>query len=111
MKHIIRKAVFSLTFASICLGSQAQQVNTLYFLENSPMRHYINPAFQPISNMYLSLPVVGWSSVWAGNNSLSLNDIVFNHQGQTMWFLNPEADPQRVFKRLPAILSSILTYS
>ena len=30
-------------------GISAQHVNTMYFLENTPMRHTLNPAFQPVS--------------------------------------------------------------
>ena len=35
------------------LNLRAQQISTLYFLENAPMRHYINPAFQPVGRFYL----------------------------------------------------------
>ena len=35
--------------AMLTLSAHAQQVTTLYFLENAPMRHTINPAFQPVS--------------------------------------------------------------
>ncbi len=71
---------------------RAQQVNTLYFLENSPHRHYINPAFAPLSNMYLSLPAIGYTSLSVGNNSLALSDLVFNQNGQTVTFLHPSVE-------------------
>ena len=35
--------------ALVALSANAQQVTTLYFLENAPMRHTINPALQPVS--------------------------------------------------------------
>ncbi len=48
----------------------AQQVSTLYFLENVPIRHTFNPALQPLSDFYLSLPVIGNTQLNVGNNSL-----------------------------------------
>ncbi|MCM1034467.1 MAG: DUF5723 family protein [Paludibacter sp.] len=100
MKHIFKKSILALIMGTLCLTAQAQQVNTLYFLENSPMRHYINPALQPISNMYLSLPLIGYSSAWVGNNSLSMRDVLYTQNGQTMWFLNPQTNTQQFFKHL-----------
>lgn len=101
MKNI-RKIVLTI---ALFLGFglvQAQEVNTLYFLDNSPMRHYINPAIQPISDVYVSLPVIGWTSVSVMNNRLTLADLVVNQNGTTMWALNPEAGKARtnLMKRL-----------
>jgi hypothetical protein len=48
----MKKTLRSILFAILLIGASsinAQQVNTLYFLENAPMRHTINPAFQPVS--------------------------------------------------------------
>ena len=46
----------------------AQNVNTTYFLDNAPMRHTINPAFQPVSEFYLPLPAIGNLNAYLGNN-------------------------------------------
>lgn len=93
MRHNKLK-IFALALAgALAIGNaQAQQVNTLYFLENSPMRHYINPALQPISKVYVSLPVIGYVSAYGGNSALTMQDIVFKQNGKTMWFLNPQAN-------------------
>ena len=80
-----------LTVASISAMAQSSQVNTLYFLENQPYRHYINPALVPISDVYVGLPVLGYTSLWGGNNSLTVSDVVVNKNDKLMWFLNPEA--------------------
>ncbi len=72
-----------------CVSIKAQQVNSHYFIENSPTRHYLNPAFQPKSNLYISLPYFGSSRYGFGNNSFSLSDLVFNNGGQTVSFLHP----------------------
>jgi len=71
-------------------STMAQQVNTHYFIENSPTRHYLNPAFQPMSNVYVSLPYWGYTRFGFGNNSLSLSDLVYNRGGQTVSFLHPQ---------------------
>ena len=81
----------------------AQQVNTLYFMENTPMRHLVNPAFQPVSDGYIHFSPLGWSSMWLGNNSFSLSDGVFanpNNPAQTITILHPDADRTAFLKGL-----------
>ncbi len=55
--------------------THAQQVNNLYFLENAPVRHYLNPAFQPLSGFYLGFPVLGYTQFGVGNNSFTLSSL------------------------------------
>ena len=78
----------------------SQQVNTLYFMENAPVRNFLNPAFQPIKNFYISLPVIGFTQFNVGNNSLSINDIIYNYNGQTISFLHPNGDLNRFYNTL-----------
>ena len=54
---------------------QSQQVNNLYFIENSPYRHLMNPAMQPLSGFYLGFPVIGYSQFQFGNNSLTASSL------------------------------------
>ena len=68
----------------------AQEVNTLFFLENAPMRHIVNPAFQPVSNGYVNFTPLGYMSIWAGNNSLTMRDVIYNYNGKTITALHPE---------------------
>lgn len=98
LKYTIAACCAALTFG---LSAQ-QQITTLYFLENAPMRHYINPAFQPVEKFYLGLPGLGYMGLWMGNNSLSLSDLVYKTpDGQTVWALNPEyGDRDKLFNRL-----------
>ena len=42
----------------ISVGLNAQQINSLYFLDNSPLRHTYNPSFQPLSNFYFGIPAL-----------------------------------------------------
>lgn len=81
---------------------KAQQINTLYFMENVPIRHILNPAFQPLTHFYLSLPVFGFTQLYAGNNSIAIKDIIYNYNGQTISFLNKNGDIDRFYKTLKA---------
>ena len=72
-------------------------INTLYFMENAPFRHTINPAFQPVSKIYIALPVIGQTSLSISNNGLSMQDIIFtNSDGQTITALHPDAEGKRL---------------
>ena len=79
----------------------AQQVNTLYFLENAPMRHTINPAFQPVSKGFVNFTPLGWMSMSFGNNSLTMSDIFYVDpiSGKTITPLHPDADKQKFLKQ------------
>ena len=91
MKTTLRSIFVGILLACTALVS-AQQVNTLYFLENAPMRHTINPAFQPVSKFYLTLPVIGYTSLWAGTNGWSMSDFVFKGpEGNTITPWHPDA--------------------
>ena len=105
MKLHLRISVFLIALLAMVSHARAQQVNTVYFLENAPMRHVINPAFQPVSNFYMTFPAVGYTSLWAGNNKLSLGDLVFNDgRGNTITALHPNAEGQ-LWNKLPNILN------
>ena len=91
MKTIFRSLLIGILLATASIAS-AQQVNTLYFLENAPMRHTINPAFQPVSRFYLTFPAIGYTSLWAGLNGWSMSDFIFKGpNGNTITPLHPEA--------------------
>ena len=98
IKHILLAVVCAWS-----AGISAQHVNTMYFLENTPMRHTLNPAFQPVSKGYFSLPVVGYMSLWAGNNNLSLAELIYvnpSNPNQTITALHPEADRNALLDKL-----------
>ena len=75
------KRLIQLIVALIFTGTYiiAQNVNTTYFLENAPMRHTINPAFQPVSEFYLPLPAIGNLNAYLGNNAFTTKDMNFNN--------------------------------
>ena len=92
----MKKSLLVALAAFITLGVSAQQVTTLYFLENAPMRHTINPAFQPVSNGFINFSPLGWTSLSVGNNSLTMSDIFFVDPttGRTITPLHPNANKQ-----------------
>jgi len=102
-KHIILAALVAI----MTLSANAQQVTTLYFLENAPMRHTINPAFQPVSRGYINFTPLGWMSYSVGNNSLTMSDVLFVDKnksslsyGKTITPLHPDADKQAFLRRI-----------
>ena len=98
-----KQIILSALVAWFAVSVQAQQVNTLYFLENAPMRHTINPAFQPVSNGYINFSPLGWSSYSFGNNSLTMSDIFFldpTGTGKTITPLHPNADRNAFLRTL-----------
>ena len=95
---ILLVQLFMLSVISLSLN--AQQVNTLYFMEGVPVRHFLNPSFQPVDDFYLSLPVIGYTQFSIGNNSLSLHDVIYNVNGQTVLFLNTLGSLPRFYNTL-----------
>ena len=101
----MKKSILVALAALLTLGASAQQVTTVYFLENAPMRHTINPAFQPYSNGYINFSPLGWSVLSIGNNSVTVSDIfiVDSATGSTITPLHPNADKQAFLKTLRAM--------
>ena len=101
MKTLLRY-ILTITALTCLINAQAQQVNTLYFLENAPMRHTINPAFQPISKGFVNISPLGWMSVGAGNTSLTMSDLFYldPQTGHTITPLHPNGDKQALLKSL-----------
>ncbi|MDO9153048.1 MAG: DUF5723 family protein [Paludibacter sp.] len=95
MKNHIKKSIFLWSVFICTLSISAQQINTLYFMENVPVRHYLNPAFQPSSNFYLGLPLLGNTQFGLGNNSLTLKNLIYNDElGNTISFLHPNGNKE-----------------
>ena len=102
--------------AAVCtIAASAQQVNTLYFLENAPMRHTINPAFQPVSQGYINFSPLGWTSMSLGNNSLTMSDIfmVDPATGKTITPIHPNGDKEAFLKRFRSttLMNGEMTFS
>ena len=104
----IQKTILAALVAICAISVNAQQVNTLYFLENAPMRHTINPAFQPVSRGYINFTPLGWMSYSFGNNSLTVSDIFIYDKasGKTITPLHPDADKALFMRQLHSMLYS-----
>jgi hypothetical protein len=90
LKSIKRNLLILTIFSVVYPLALAQQVNTLYFVDNVPFRHTLNPAFQPIQDMYVGLPVIGFTQMSIGNNSVALRDVIYQYNGQTVSSLHPD---------------------
>jgi len=95
----MKKQLILLCLLLTVLGLRAQEVTTLFFLENAPMRHQVNPAFQPISNGYVNFSPLGYTSVWSGNNSITLSDVVYKNGDKTISALHPDGDSQKLLSQ------------
>ena len=97
--HMNRKFWTIVLLALTAISASAQQVNTLYFLENAPMRHTINPAFQPVSKGYINFSPLGWMTLGVGNNVLTISDMFYVDPatGKTVTPLHPEAGNKQLF--------------
>lgn len=91
MKNFAKQTMVLILMAMMSLTMQAQEVSTTNMLEMAPYRHYINPAFEPITDGYLTLPAISHLQVYGGNNSLAMNSLLINKGGKTMWTINPES--------------------
>lgn len=80
--------IFFLIVNNVSQFIDAEQVNTVYFMQDVPVRHFLNPSFQPTSDYYISLPVIGFTQFSVGNNSLAFKDVIYSVKGKTITFLN-----------------------
>lgn len=101
--------------ALVALSANAQQVTTLYFLENAPMRHTLNPALQPVSRGYINFTPLGWTSMSFGNNSLTMRDVLFVDPTtrKTITPLHPNADKGAFLRSLHSmtLIDGSMTFS
>ena len=82
------KTIALILVGIISASIKAQQANTNYFMDINPIRHNLNPAFQPDADLYIGLPVIGLTQLGIGNNSFTLKDLIYKSNGQTITFLN-----------------------
>ena len=105
----MKRFLFFALVAILTISASAQQVTTIYFLENAPMRHTINPAFQPYSNGYVNFTPLGWMSGSFGNNSLSVRDIFMpyrdpvTHQISTVTPLHPDINKSAFMRSIKSM--------
>lgn len=90
-----KKLLFTLLLTILVSGSiVAQDSQTLYYINRVPQSTFMNPAMQPKCNFFLGLPVVSSIQLDAGNNRLSLTDVIMKHptEDSLITFLHPDAE-------------------
>lgn len=83
IKSIIAVAIWGLASAAT-----AQNLNSGYFTDGYLYRHTLNPAFGN-DQSYVAMPALGNLNVGM-NSNLRVDDILFNVNGRTALFLNPQ---------------------
>lgn len=93
MKKIIKFTLVSMALAS-CASVSAQNTYSGYFLENYTYRFEQNPAFGNEDN-FVSMPALGNINVSMYGN-LHLKDVIYNVDGKTVLFTNPDVPESAV---------------
>jgi hypothetical protein len=105
IKYIQYSVIPIIILTAIISSSVSAQVNTLYFMKTVSTRHELNPSFQPVTNGYYStIPVFSGFSTEIGNNSISLENILYpkNVDGKykTIWFFHEKGNIGDFYKNL-----------
>ena len=82
----------------LCIGGStfAQRNYTFYALDNTAQSHYLNPAFKPSANVYVSFPLIPMQSVGVSNSGFNLNHLLHKRaQDDSLEF-----DPAKVVSKL-----------
>jgi hypothetical protein len=104
-KKYFRYGVIAAAVACAATSVVSAQVNTLYHMKTVSTRHELNPSFQPVPNGYFStVPVLSGFSIGAGNNSLTLEDVIYpkkiGGEYKTIWFFNENGSIDDFYKTL-----------
>lgn len=96
-KHIIGMILIILM---INIPLHSQNVATLYFMEEITERNNMNPAFTPNCKFYFDFVALPNFHFNIGNNSLILNDILYNNKGITHHLLSNDASKTKFLNHL-----------
>lgn len=96
IKYIIACAIVVLTLQK----GNAQNTNTLYFMDNIAERNNINPAFTPNCNFYFDFIVLPNMYMNFGNNNFIFNDLIYNQDGKPTLFLNSQENIDNFYNSL-----------
>lgn len=102
IKKIRQSIIWSLLILAFPLSSMGQETNTMYFMPRIPQMSFMNPAFQPECNFYLSFPGISEVNMNLGNNTLAYSDVIFQSpvSDSLITFLHPEANTSSFLNRL-----------
>ena len=94
-------ALISLIFTS----SHAQTSQVLYFL-NLPQNNFLNPAFRPLSKVYVGVPGLSGINLNVSNNFFNFSDLFTKGvevSEYTLPFLDPSFNPEEFVNRVKKI--------
>ena len=94
------KRIFLTLLALVALMDGLAQMRTAYFMQGSYFRTELNPALTPARG-YVALPALGGVGVGLSNNMLSVNNLFYNRDGQTVTALHSSVTADEFLKRLP----------
>lgn len=98
MKTIYKYAAAIAIGASALISASAQNTYSGYFLDNYTYRYQLNPAFGSDKN-FVSIPGIGNINASLVGN-LNLGDVLYNVDGQTVLFTNPDVSTQQVLANI-----------
>lgn len=98
MKTIYKYAAALTIGAIAAMSATAQNTYSGYFLDNYTYRSQMNPAFGSDRN-YISFPGLGNVNV-AMRGDLSLDAVLYNIDGQTVLFTNPNISAEEVMSNI-----------
>lgn len=101
MKSTYKLLLASALMAGTTAGAMAQASYSGYFLENYTHRYELNPALVDMSknNYFVAMPVLGNMNIGFQGN-LHLTDVLYNVNGQTVLFTNPDISASQALKRI-----------
>lgn len=98
MKTIYKYAAAIAIGTSALISASAQNTYSGYFLDNYTYRYQLNPAFGSDKN-FVSIPGIGNINASIVGN-LNLGDVLYNVDGQTVLFTNPDVSTQQVLANI-----------
>lgn len=98
MKTIYKYAAAIAIGASALVSASAQNTYSGYFLDNYTYRYQLNPAFGSDKN-FVSIPGIGNINASLVGN-LNLGDVLYNVDGRTVLFTNPDISTQQVLANI-----------
>lgn len=97
IKHIIISTILFLTLGH---SLNAQNTNTMYFMDNIAERNNINPAFIPNCNFYFDFIVLPNLYLNIGTNNLIFKDLLYIQNGIPTTALNSSTNINKLYQSL-----------
>lgn len=99
------KKIFTLLASALCLvgvGSASAQSLTSYFMEGTYFRTQLNPALTTTRG-YFNIPAVSGTGINVVNNFLSVDNFIYQRDGQLVTALHKSVSSDEFLGRLPDI--------